>query len=207
MNDTRDEPFLEPEHPRLAQQLRFICEVDQLKSILRRTLLIDESRLENSAEHSWHLAMMAIVLQEHANEPVDLGRVLRMLLIHDIVEIDAGDTYAYDTQGNLGKAERENKAADRLFGLLPEDQAGQIRELWDEFEERQTAEARFANALDRFQPMVHNYRTRGRTWQEHGVVKDQVVGRNQPMEDGSRELWRYTELFIAEAVELGWLKG
>ena len=206
MSDNQQEPFLEPEHPRLAQQLRFICEVDRLKTILRRTLLMDESRLENTAEHSWHLALMAIVLQEHANEPVDLGKVLRMILIHDIVEIDAGDTYAYDVEGNVGKAEREQAAADRLFGLLPDDQTDEIRALWDEFEERQTPEARFANALDRFQPMVHNYRTRGRTWQEHGVDRGQVVARNQPMDDGSQQLWSYTELFIEQAVEIGWLK-
>ena len=176
---------------RLARQVRFIREIDRLKQVRRRTYLTDGSRLENSVEHSWHLALMAMLLAEHANEAVDLIRVLEMVLIHDIVEIDAGDTFAYDETGLKDQAARENAAADRLFGMLPPDQETRFRELWEEFETGETAEARFAEALDRFQPMLHNVVTRGKSWSEHGIRKHQVVEKNRHMKDGAEALWDY----------------
>ena len=140
---------------RLKNQLTFIWEIDQLKNIFRQTYLLDENRKENDAEHSWHIAMMAVILQEYANEDVDLLRIIKMMLIHDIVEIDAGDTYCYDEAGNESKRQRELEAADRLFNILPQDQAKEFRALWDEFEARETDEAKFARALDRLQPLHH----------------------------------------------------
>jgi putative hydrolases of HD superfamily len=192
---------------RLAQQIEFIVEIDQLKQVLRRTYLIDKSRRENDAEHSWHLGLMAILLVEHAQQPqLDLLRVLKMVLVHDLVEIDAGDTFAYDEVGAVDKAARETAAAERIFDLLPTDQAVELRALWDEFEARQTPEAQYAAALDRFQPMLHNYRTQGKAWQEHGITADQVLARNQHMADGSPALWNYARRFVADAVAKGYLR-
>ena len=182
---------------RLARQLYFILELDKLKSVYRRTYLIDGTRSENSAEHSWHLALLAMVLAEHANEPLDVGKVIRMVLIHDIVEIDAGDTYIYDVQDD--KAEREQQAADRIFGLLPADQAQEFRDLWEEFETRQTAEARFASALDRFIPQLHNFHTQGRSWKEHGITSERVLMRNVEISHGSNTLWEWTQMLIERA--------
>ena len=189
---------------RLSQQIAFILEIDRLKTIARRTYLTDASRMENSAEHSWHIALMALVLAEHANDPeVDLLKVVRMLLIHDLVEIDAGDTFAYDRSGQADKAAREKAAADRIFRLLPADQALIFRGLWEEFEARQTAEARFAAALDRLQPLLHNLFTRGRAWREHDVRQSQVVAFNRHMADGAAVLWEYAAAAINQAVERG----
>ena len=182
---------------RLARQLYFVLELDKLKSVYRRTYLIDGTRSENSAEHSWHLALLAMVLAEHANEPLDVGKVIRMVLIHDIVEIDAGDTYIYDAQDD--KPEREQRAADRIFGLLPPDQAQEFRDLWDEFEARQTAEARFASALDRFIPQLHNFHTQGRSWKEHGITSESVLMRNVEISHGSMTLWEWTQMLIERA--------
>jgi putative hydrolase of HD superfamily len=182
---------------RLEQQLRFVLELDRLKSIYRRTYLMDGTRHENSAEHSWHMALLAMTLAEHANEPLDVGKVIRMVLIHDIVEIDAGDTYIYDVQGD--KAERERAAADRIFGLLPPDQAAQFRELWNEFERAATPEARFANALDRFIPQLHNYYTQGRSWKEHGITAERVLTRTVEISQGSETLWQWTQTLIQQA--------
>lgn len=193
------------ENGRLRQQIEFIIEIDKLKEILRRTYVMSGSRLENSAEHSWQLAVMAILLAEHANEPVDICHVVKMALVHDIVEIDAGDTYCYDEVAELDKAEREQRAADRVFGLLPADQARELRGLWEEFEERSTPNARFAAALDRLMPMLHNYHTHGRSWKEHGIKKSQVRDRNSYIEDGSTALWRVAQELIEEAVEKGYL--
>lgn len=191
---------------RLAQQIQFIIEIDKLKNILRQTLLTDESRRENSAEHSWHLAMMAILLSEYApSEDVDLLRVIKMLLIHDLVEIDAGDTFCYDLQGNQNKAVREDQAATRLFGMLPEDQGIQLRELWQEFETQQTIEAKFAAALDRLQPLLHNQQTRGGTWRIHGIAVEQVLQRMYPVKDGAPVLWQLVEKVIEDAVAAGYL--
>jgi putative hydrolase of HD superfamily len=191
---------------RLARQLEFVLEVDRLKTVLRRTTLSDRSRHENSAEHSWHLALMAILLAEHAEEEIDLARTVEMLLVHDVVEVDAGDTFCYDEAGYLDKDERERRAAERLFGLLPVDQGERLRALWEEFERRESPEARFAAALDRLQPMMLNYLTEGHSWQQHGVREHQVLARNRPIEEGSRGLWSLAERFLADAVASGILR-
>ncbi|AUS95909.1 phosphohydrolase [Clostridium thermosuccinogenes] len=191
---------------RLEKQVEFITEIDKLKHINRQTILMDGSRHENDAEHSWHLAVMAMLLSEHAvDKNIDLLKVIKMVLVHDLVEIDAGDTYCYDEKACEDKAEREQKAANRLFNILPEDQAREIRKLWEEFEERKTPEACFASALDRFQPLLHNYKTQGKSWREHGVTKDKVIKRNKAIEDGSVTMWEYAERFINESVEKGYL--
>ncbi len=190
---------------RLQQQIGFILEIDKLKSILRRSYLIHNPRLENSAEHSWHLAVMAMLLAEHANAEVNLLRVLKMLLVHDVVEIDAGDTYCYDALGNDSKAERETAAARRIYGLLPDDQRDEMHHLWEEFEARQTPEAKFAAALDRLMPLLHNYHTEGRSWREHGITQAQVLERNKHVSEGSETLWAYIETMIEDAVGKGYL--
>jgi len=195
------------DHLRLAKQVEFIVEIDKLKQIYRRTWLTDKSRRENDAEHSWHLGVMAILFLEHARQPqLDLLRVLKMVLVHDLVEIDAGDTFAYDDAGAIDQAQRENAAADRVFGLLPGEQGGELRALWEEFEARQTPEAKYAAALDRFQPMLHNYRTQGKAWQEHGIRAAQVLARNRHMAEGAPALWEYAEQFVADAVAKGYLQ-
>ena len=194
-----------PDPQRLPQQLRFITEIDKLKRVLRQTTLIDASRRENSAEHSWHLAVIAPVLLEYAPPETDLTHVLEMLLLHDIVEIDAGDTFAYDAAANLDKAEREQAAAARIFGLLPDDVETRLRGLWEEFEDGVTSEARFANALDRLQPFLHNYHTQGGTWRAHGVSKAQVLERMRPIEQGIPALWPYVLERIDEACKLGYI--
>jgi len=188
---------------RFKKQMGFVVEMDKLKRILRQTILTDRSRQETSAEHSWHLGVMALILSEYAESEVDLLRVLKMVLIHDLVEIDAGDTYCYDQVETQDQAEREEKAADRLFGLLPEDQTQELRGLWEEFEARKTAEARFAAALDRLQPILQNYHTEGRMWKKNRISRDQVVARNQPIEDGSPALWDYVFHLLDDAVKKG----
>lgn len=158
----------------LDQRIAFILEIDKLKQVLRRTILLDSSRQENDAEHSWHMATMAIVLQSYAEPGTNLSAVIKMLLVHDIVEIDAGDTYVYDAGAMLDQVEREEKAAARIFGLLPQPQADELRDLWRQFERRETREARFARALDRLQPLLHSYHTQGRTWRQNGVAAADV---------------------------------
>jgi len=190
---------------RLKQQIDFIIEVDKLKHISRQTILINGTRKENDAEHSWHLALMAALLTEHLDTSVDLLKVMKMVLIHDLVEIDAGDTYCYDEKGAGDKKDRETKAADRLFNILPSDQCREIRGLWEEFEERTTPEARYAAALDRIQPFLLNYLTNGRSWKEHGISVDQVVERNKAIGEGSEILWAFVKELIEDAVEKGWL--
>lgn len=189
----------------LHQRLRFLIEIDRLKGIQRRSYVLGGERLENSAEHSWHVATMALVLQEYAAEPIDSGKVICMMLLHDIVEIDADDTFCYDTEGHRDKAEREQAAASRLFGLLPVDQKAYFRALWDEFEARQTAESRFAAGLDRLMPLIHNYLTEGRTWHEHGVTAEQVLAHNRHMAEGSPALWEFASGMIKDAVAKGYL--
>jgi putative hydrolase of HD superfamily len=175
---------------RLLQQIAFVREVDRLKSVVRRTSLIDRSRLENSAEHSWHLALMAMVFAEHAPPGTDILHVLRMLVVHDLVEIDAGDTFAYDTAGHADKAAREQAAADRLFALLPADQGADLRALWDEFERGHTREARYAVALDRFAGMLQNWAGGdGGTWRQHAVTREAVMLRMAPIAEGVPGLW------------------
>jgi putative hydrolase of HD superfamily len=191
---------------RLTQQIQFIIEIDQLKQVLRQTLLNDGSRRENSAEHSWHLAMMVIVLAEYAPQGVTLLSAIKMVLLHDLVEIDAGDTFCYDVQGNESKAQREAQAALRLFGLLPADQASELRSLWEEFEAQQTPTAKFAAALDRIQPLLHNQQNRGGTWLIHGITRDQVMKRMAPVETGAPELWLFVQQVIEDCVAAGYLK-
>ncbi len=191
---------------RLARQMAFVAEIDKLKHILRQTWLLDGSRRENDAEHSWHIATMALVLAEHAEQPVDLGKVIRMMLVHDLVEIDAGDTFIYDEAGHADKEAREQAAAERLFGMLPADQAAEMRAWWDEFEARETPEARFAAAIDRLQPLMHNYLTEGKAWRAHGVTADKVVAMNRDrIAAVSPALWRVARGMIDEAVAKGWL--
>ena len=189
--------------PRLAAQIRFILEIDKLKGVLRRTSLVDSSRRENSAEHSWHLAVMAVLLAEFGPPGIDLTRVITMILVHDVVEIDAGDTFCYDQTGILDQHERESRAADRLFALLPPDTGAELRGMWEEFDARATPEARFAAALDRFQPVLLNYTSGGGTWREHRVTREQIVARNQPMGDGAPDLWEFARSLIEDAAARG----
>ncbi len=191
---------------RLDQQLRFITEIDRLKAVLRQTMLTAPARRENSAEHSWHLAMMAMTLAEHAPPGTDIGRVTAMVLVHDLVEIDAGDLFVYaDADQHARQEQAERAAADRIFALLPPDQAAAFRGLWDEFEERRTPEARFARALDRLQPMLANLRAGGGTWAEHGITADQVLAKVRLVEDGSVALGRYATDLVTRAVAEGLL--
>ncbi len=197
-----------PDSPaaRLVRQIEFIAECDALKEVFRQTINTRSRRAENDAEHSWHLCLCVIVLAEHANVPnLDVLRVLKMLIVHDLVEIDAGDTFAYDTAAMAGQHERESIAADRIFGLLPPDQAREFRALWDEFEAKATPEAKFATACDRFQPMLLNCRTQGAAWARHGVTHERVVARNRHVADGSAELWAYADKMLAEVVAAGYL--
>jgi putative hydrolases of HD superfamily len=193
--------------PRLAQQLQFIVEIDKLKHVLRQTLLTDGSRRENSAEHSWHLAVMAIFLSEYAPPGVDLLQAIKMLLIHDLVEIDAGDTFCYDTQGNQDKAMRERLAAQRIFGLLPDDQATELQALWQEFEAQATVTAQFATALDRLQPLLHNQQTQGGTWKMHEITVDRVLQRMAPVQTGAPELWLVVEQVLEDCLSKGYLNA
>ena len=191
---------------RLKQQMEFIVEVDKLKHIFRQTYLADGTRKENDAEHSWHLALMVFLLAEHTLEQkVDILHTMKMVLIHDIVEIDAGDTYCYDDIAALDKEERERKAASRIFNLLPADQAKEIWELWEEFEEVRTPEARFAAALDRLQPLLLNYASKGRSWQEHEVRRSECLQRNNYIEHSSKVLWDYALHVLDESVKKGYL--
>lgn len=178
------------------KQISFIMELDKIKKINRQTYLSDASRKENDAEHSWHLALMAFVLAEYANEEIDVLKTMKMVLLHDVIEIDAGDTYAYDDEGNRTKRVRELKAAERIFGLLPGEQAKEYRGLWDEFEAMETAEARFANMLDKVQPLLLNDASGGKSWEEHGVKKSQVLARNERTREGSEKLWSYAKTLI-----------
>jgi len=188
---------------RLQQQMKFILEVDKVKQIIRQTYLADGSRKENDAEHSWHLALMAGLLKEYANEEVDLAKVIPMVLLHDLVEIDAGDTYAYDQAGLATQRARETKAADRIFGMLPEDQGTKFRNLWEEFEAYETAEAKFAHVLDNCQPLLLNDASGGKSWKEHTVHKSQIYKRNEHTAEGSREIWEYMQQLIDKHIQLG----
>jgi putative hydrolase of HD superfamily len=190
---------------RLAAQVAFVLEVDRLKSVLRRGRLADGSRYENSAEHSWTLAVMALVLAEHAAEPVDVATVVRMVVIHDIVEVDAGDTYVYDEAGALDKQAREEAAADRIFALLPPEQAAEVRALWDEFEAGTSPEARFARSLDRFAGFLLNHASGGATWRENGVTADRVLDRNEMIDAGAPALWQEVRRRLADALDRGWI--
>jgi putative hydrolase of HD superfamily len=191
---------------RLEQQIRFIVEADKLKEVFRQTLVTQSRRAENDAEHSWHLCLLVIVLAEHAQVPgLDLARVLKMVILHDLVEIDAGDTYAYDQAAMAHQHEREAVAAERIFGLLPPDQGREFRALWDEFEARRTPEAKFAAAVDRFQPMLLGVETGGESWRRHGITQDRVLARNAHIAEGCPVLWDYAVEMIQKAVDAGHL--
>ncbi|MGI6328230.1 MAG: HD domain-containing protein [Dethiobacteria bacterium] len=190
---------------RLKQQIEFIIEIDKLKQVFRQSILMDGTRRENDAEHSWHLAIMGILLGEYSHEDLDLWRVVKMLLIHDIVEIDAGDTYCYEGTPYADKLEREKKAADRLFNILPPDQKEDFQRLWEEFEKRSTPEARFAAALDRLQPLLHNYKTKGESWKKHGVTSDKVIEHNKSIIETSKTLWDFAETIINDSIKKGYL--
>jgi putative hydrolase of HD superfamily len=189
---------------RLERQMSFIIEIDKVKQVLRQTSVIGGGRHENDAEHSWHLAVMAILLKEYAGEAgVDILKVLKMVLVHDLVEIDAGDTYCYDEKAASDKLQRETRAADRIFAILPEDQGREFRALWDEFEEAATPEARYANALDRLQPLLLNYHTHGKSWQKHSVTSDRVLKRAQPIVEATPGIWDYAAGLVRDAVQKG----
>lgn len=191
---------------RLTQQITFIKHIDQLKYIQRKTRLFNSDRHENDAEHSWHLAMMALILVEHSNAEVDLLKVLKMVLIHDIVEIDAGDTFLYDSTKNHVNTDEELKAAHRIFGLLPEDQAQELITLWQEFEAGETAESKFAKTLDRLEPVLQNASNEGGTWAEFDVRLSTVLEKICVIDNGSSKLWEYTEALIDDSVHRGILK-
>lgn len=189
---------------RLKQQFAFIKEIDKEKFIVRQTYLTGAAKQENDAEHAWHMAIMTLLLSEYANEKIDVLKTISMLLIHDLVEIDAGDTYAYDDAALASQEEREKKAADRIFGLLPQDQGERFRALWEEFEARETPEARFAKVMDNIQPVMLNDHTQGKAWREHQVKLEKILKRNEITPTGSRVLWDYAfKTFIQPNVEKG----
>ena len=188
---------------RLKRQIEFLLETDKMKTVGRQTYIANATRKENDAEHSWHLALMAVLLKEYANEEVDLAKVIPMVLLHDLVEIDAGDTYAYDQAGLATQRARETKAADRIFGMLPEDQGTKFRNLWEEFEAYETAEAKFAHVLDNCQPLLLNDASGGKSWKEHTVHKSQIYKRNEHTAEGSREIWEYMQQLIDKHIQLG----
>ena len=188
---------------RLEGQLRFILELDKQKEIGRQTYLADGSRKEGDAEHAWHMAVMAFLLADYSNAEIDLLKTIKMILLHDVIEIDAGDTYAYDNEANKTKKARELKAADRIYGMLPEDQEKEYRALWEEFEAMETPEAKFANTLDKIQPLLLNHASGGISWREHRVKKEQVLNRNAKTHEGSEVLWEYAKKLIEENVKNG----
>lgn len=191
---------------RLRKQLEFLIEIDKMKNIYRQTYVLNEDRRENDAEHSWHIAILAFLLAEYSDNQIDIMKTMKMLLIHDIVEIDAGDTYCYDEKGNMTKAERENKAADRIFGILPSDQQKEFHELWREFEDGSSDEAKFAAVLDRIQPLILNYTKNGISWKEHGTCRSQVLGRYKNTSEASELLTGLAKEIIDNAVNEGILK-
>ncbi|CAL9324434.1 HD domain-containing protein [Streptomyces sp. SudanB182_2057] len=200
-------PFPDGIEERLRDQLTFLVEVDQLKTILRQSPLAAADRRENDAEHSWHLAMMVVILAEHSDDPIDVGRTVQLVLLHDLVEIYAGDTPLYDSAAGVDQREREVAAADELFGLLPADQARRMRILWDEFEERRTPEAKFAKAMDRLQPLLLNWMARGGTWRTPGITADDVRARKAVIGEASSSLWRAGRLLIDEGESRGWSRS
>ncbi len=190
----------------LLNQIAFIKEIDKLKYIQRKTKLFNSDRCENDAEHSWHLALMAIVLAEHSNEPIDILKVVKMVLIHDIVEIDAGDVFMYDTVKNHSNTDEERIAANRIFGLLPEKQAQEFISIWEEFEAGETSEAKFAKSMDRLEPLLQNTSNNGGTWKEFGVKYDKVYEKKSVIKEGSKTIWNYAEGLINDSVEKGILE-
>lgn len=193
---------------RLNKQLDFLIEIDKMKNILRQTLLADGSRQENDAEHSWHLAVMAMVLFEYAYSPeVDLLRVLKMALVHDLIEVYAGDTFCYDDAGNATKEAREREAADKLFGKLPTEQGAELRALWEEFDAMETPDALYAASIDRLQPLINNYLTQGHTWKKNDIItSDKVYKRMEPIRTGLPQVWEVVEFMIQDSIRQGFLK-
>ncbi len=191
---------------RLKKQINFMLELDKMKNIYRQTYVLHEDRKENDAEHSWHLAILAFLLAEYASVPIDVTKVMKMVLVHDVVEIDAGDTYCYDEGGNKTKAEREEKSAQRVFGLLPDDQKEEFYSLWREFEDNQTNDSKFAAVLDKMQPVILNYTKNGISWKEHGVYKEQVEKRCLSSADASDKLAELIQSIIDDAASKGFLK-
>lgn len=191
---------------RLQKQIDFILEIDQEKNVLRQTHLTGHGRRENDAEHAWHMAVMIYLLREYSNQEIDLAKTMMMALIHDVVEIDAGDTYAYDAQGLSTQKEREKKAADRIFGILPKEQQKELRALFEEFEAYETPEARFAHTMDNLQPLLLNDSNGGGDWKAHGVCKSQIYKRNEKTGSGSERLWDYMKGLIRENIERGSIK-
>lgn len=188
---------------RLLKDMEFIIELDKMKTILRQTSLISEDRYEDDAQHSWHISVMAMILSEYANEKIDTFKVIKMLLIHDLVELYAGDTFCYDKAANEDKEERELAAAEKIFGILSEDKGMELRDLWDEFEEEKTAEALFAASMDRLQPMLNNYNNNGGTWKKFDVAQSDIYKRISPVKESSDELWKFVEYMIEDAFEKG----
>lgn len=186
--------------------MEFIVELDKMKSILRQTSLINEDRREDDAQHSWHISVMAMVLSEYSNEKIDVCKVIKMLLTHDLVEIFAGDTFCYDKEGNNDKRERELIAAEKIFGMLEEDKGKELRALWDEFEEMKTPESLFAASMDRFQPMLNNYHNNGGTWIKYNVAKEEIYKRIAPLKKSSDEIWSFAEKMIEDAANRGLIK-
>jgi len=191
---------------KILKQIAFIHEIDKLKYIQRKTRLFGSDRCENDAEHSWHLALMTIVLAEHSNVPIDVLKVLKMVLIHDIVEIDAGDIFLYDTQLNHTNTEAEHKAAERIFGLLPPEQAAELIEIWGEFETGLTAEAKFARSMDRLEPLLQNFSNKGGTWKTYDVGFEKVFDKKQAIKHGASDLWDFAQTILNESVERGYLR-
>ena len=191
---------------KLLQQINFIKEIDKIKYIERKTKLFNSDRRENDAEHSWHLAMLTIVLAEHSDVPIDVLKVLKMVLIHDIVEIDAGDTFIYDTEKNHTNTDEERTAANRIFGMLPKEQADELISIWEEFENGETHEAKFARSMDRFEPLLQNASNNGGTWTEFGVNYDKVFEKKKDIKEGSSLLWSFAKNLINESVDKGILK-
>ena len=190
----------------LSKQVSFIKEIDKIKYIQRKTKLFNSNRPENDAEHSWHLAMMTIVLAEHSDTPIDVLKVIKMVLIHDIVEIDAGDTFIYDTQNSHTNTDNERMAAKRIFGLLPKEQADELIAIWEEFETGETNEAKFAKSMDRFEPLLQNTSNNGGTWKEFDVDYEKVYEKKKVIKAGSSSLWNYAENLIDESLDKGILK-
>lgn len=200
-----DNEAFESNSERLTKQLAFTAEIDKMTGIFRRTMLIDKSRRENDAEHSWHIGVMALLFKEYALEEPDIGHVVKMLLCHDLVEIYAGDTFAYDDKANIGKQEREELAADKLFAQLPEEQGKEIRALWDEFDGMKTVDSKYANCLDRLQPFLHNVLTEGHTWREGHAVREQVERRMHIIKEFMPKVYEWVDKQIEEAIAKGWM--
>ena len=201
------EDFLSSGNMRLDQQLKFTAEIDKMTSVYRRTLLISGERRENDAEHSWHIAVMALLFKEYCVEEPNVERVIKLCVVHDLIEIYAGDTFAYDVSGNASKADRENAAADKLFAQLPPEQGAEIRALWEEFDAMETTDSKYAACLDRLQPLLHNTLTEGHTWRNGGAVRSQIEARMAIVKEFMPEVYKWVGKNLDRGIELGWIAG